>query len=149
MEDEFKKATISEFKALHSKLAEAQELIQDVTPRLNAVTGIVRTYGWEREIEQLAQDDDWQKFPDIAKRKGEKIALLCAEYLLENDNKPTRLSELYMFLTTRGMDVGGKNPNSTLSAHLSNSGHFEGDRAKGWRLKKGYLPARKGKGWYD
>lgn len=135
MTDDLKKVTIAEFKWLHSQLAEAQEAIALINPRIQALTGLVKTYGWEREIEALQKDDDWQKYPDLAKPKGQKIADLCAEFYAQNGNLWTRLSDLYLYLSQKGIDVGGKNPNSTLSAHLSNSGRFEGDRAKGWRLK--------------
>jgi hypothetical protein len=135
MADELKKVTIAEFKWLHAKLAEAQEAIADISPRINALAGLVNTYGWGKEIEALQQDDDWRTYPDLAKPKGQKIADLCAGFFDKNGNQWTRLSDLYLYLTEKGIDVGGKTPNSTLSAHLSNSGRFEGNRARGWRLK--------------
>jgi hypothetical protein len=140
--DDLKKTTIEEFKLLSVQISDAQELVAALTPRLNALQGVINTYGWSADVEQLEQADDWLKHPDLAKPKGQQIAGLCREFFANNGNTWSRLSELFVYLTSRGMTIGGKNPNSTLSAHLSNSGRFEGDRGKGWRLKPEFMPTK-------
>jgi hypothetical protein len=133
--DELKKSTIAEFKYLWAQHSEATETLATIGPRLNALNTLIQTYGWNREVEEIEQADDWKGFPALAKSKGEKIAQLLTEYFSRNGNQWTRLSELFLHLASNGVMVGGKNPNSTLSAHLSNAGQFESDRSKGWRLK--------------
>jgi hypothetical protein len=133
--DELKKTTIAEFKYLMAQHSEAQEILASIGPRLTALSSVIQTYGWTREVEELEQADDWKSFPNLAKPKGEKIAQLLTDFFARNGNQWTRLSELFMYLASNGVMVGGKNPNSTLSAHLSNAGQFESERSKGWRLK--------------
>lgn len=141
--DDLKKNVITEFKHLHAQISDAQETVAALTPRLNALQGLINSYGWTKEVEEIEQADDWQKFPDLAKPKGQKIAEFCHTYFAENGNQWTRLSDLFIYLTEKGITIGGKNPNSTLSAHLSNSNRFEGERARGWRLKSEFLPPKK------
>jgi hypothetical protein len=133
--DDLKKNAIAEYKYLSAQTAEAQEVISAAQPRINSLWNLFATYGWTKEVEEIEQADDWPKFPDLAKPKGQKIAELCEEYYVANGNQWTRLSDLFMYLVSKGVMISGKNPNSTLSAHLSNSDRFESDRGKGWRLK--------------
>jgi hypothetical protein len=133
--DELKKSTIAEFKYLWAQQAEATELLAAISPRLTALNNLIQTYGWAREVDEIEQADDWKAFPNLAKPKGEKIAQILTDYFTRNNNQWTRLSDLFLHLANNGVMVGGKNPNSTLSAHLFNAGYFESERSKGWRLK--------------
>jgi hypothetical protein len=133
--DDLKKSTLAEVRCLALQHSEMTEGLSTISARLTALTNLVHTYGWSADLEQLEQADDWRGFPALAKPKGEKIAQLLTEYFTRNGNQWTRLSELFLHLANNGVMVGGKNTNSTLSAHLSNSGRFENDRSKGWRLK--------------
>jgi hypothetical protein len=135
VEDDLKKNVMTEYKAIVAKLSECHATVKELTPRHDVLAKLIETYGWQGEIEKLELDDDFTNNPDVSKSKGQKIAELSTNFFHKNNNQWTPLSELYLYLTDRGIRIGGKNPNSTLSAHLSNSNLFEGTRTKGWRLK--------------
>ena len=73
-----------------------------------------------------------QQQPQVG--KTEMIANAVETFLRINPGWHTA-SEIYDHLTARGIEVGGKNPKSNLTAHMSSAGRFVSDRAKGWRLK--------------
>ena len=135
VEEDFKKATLTEYKAIVAKLSEAHGIQKQLGPRHDVLAKLIEAYGWQAEIERLEPDDDMKGNPEGSKTKGLKIAEIVRDFFKKNNNQWTPASDLYVHLIGRGVSVGGKNPNSTLSAHLSNSEFFESDRAKGWRMK--------------
>jgi hypothetical protein len=145
VEDELKKTILTEYKFVTGRISEAQEEVARLVPRMNSLTQLINIYGWTAEVERMEEGDDFKSHPEAAKTKGAKIAAVATKLFKENGNHWTRLTEIYLYLSENGIAIGGKNPNSTLSAHLSNSDRFEGDRAKGWRLKQEEASARD---WY-
>jgi hypothetical protein len=141
MEDRLKETLLLEYKELVAKDSEAKGILGYVGPRIEAIAKLLITYGWDKEIEKLEIDDDMANNPAEAKTKSKKIEDLLKGFFSTNNNQWTRLSDLFVFLSSKGMRLGGKNPNSTLSAHLSNSECFESDRTRGWRLKPEFVVA--------
>lgn len=70
-------------------------------------------------------------------RQGGKTELIAnaVERFLRDRPGWHHASEIYEYVTSRGIEIGGKNPKSNLTAHMSSAGRFVSDRAKGWRLK--------------
>lgn len=60
--------------------------------------------------------------------------------LIESAGRPMQIGELYSALQREGVAIGGKDPKSTLSARLSQSGRFVAVREKGWWMKGRPLP---------
>lgn len=56
--------------------------------------------------------------------------------IIEREGRPVPTRELLPALAALGVDVGGKEPSSTLSARLSRSNLVENVRPYGWRLKE-------------
>ncbi len=135
MDDEFKKTTLEKYKFIVAKMSEAQDVLKFFQPQFEVLNKVIETFGWQSEVQSPEEGDDFQQKPDVARSKGEKIASLTSKFFQQNNNQWTSLSDLYLYLIGKGVAIGGKNPNSNLSAHLSNSDLFESDRAKGWRLK--------------
>ena len=140
VESELKRTILTEYKAIVAQISEAHSTIKHLTPRHDIIAKMIETYGWLAEIEKLGPDDDTKGNTEESRTKGAKIADFAKDFFANNRNQWTRLSDLFVYLTEQGINIGGKNPNSTLSAHLSNAGLFEGDRTKGWRLKSEHLP---------
>lgn len=140
VEDDFKTALLNEYKHVVAKLSEANSITKQLSPKHDSLAKLIETYGWLPEIEKLEPDDDIKGNPEAAKTKGLKIAQIAKEFFEANNNQWTPLSDLFVHMNGRGVRVGGKNPNSTLSAHLSNSEWFESDRTRGWRLKSEFAP---------
>ncbi len=63
-----------------------------------------------------------------------------AEAIIKRLGRPVPLGEMHSELREMGIEVGGKDPKSTLSARLSTSGRFVADREKGWWIKGRPLP---------
>lgn len=63
-----------------------------------------------------------------------------AESVIERLGRPTHIGELHRELAAAGLEIGGKNPNSTLSARLSQSGRFVAVSGKGWWIRGRPLP---------
>jgi hypothetical protein len=139
VENELKNTLLVEYKAIVAAISEAQETVRHLSPRHDALAVLLKTYGWGGDIELLESDDDISLNPEGTKSKGKKIEDLLKVFFNSNNNQLTRLSDLYVYLSEKGVRIGGKNPNSTLSAHLSNSNCFESDRTRGWRLKPDLL----------
>jgi hypothetical protein len=146
VENELKNTLLVEYKAIVAKLSECHGTIKHLTPRHDALAKLLETYGWAAEIEKLEADDDLKNNPEEAQSKGRKIEEWMYEFFSKNNNQWTKLSDLYVFLSEKGLRIGGKNPNSTLSAHLSNSQLFESDRMQGWRLKPEFVGVKHDKG---
>lgn len=72
-----------------------------------------------------------------APRQGGKTELIAnaVEHYLRVNPGWHHASEIYDFVTSQGIEIGGKNPKSNLTAHMSSAGRFVSDRTKGWRLK--------------
>lgn len=127
----------------NERLKDAQEIIRELTPKLKSLEATIIRFGWydrigdntSEEIEGMAE----LIFGDEG--KGSRIAKAAKQYLRNHGNEWTRLSVLYSEISGYGIKIGGKNPSSTLSAHLSNSGWFESDRTKGWRILPNVLAA--------
>ena len=60
--------------------------------------------------------------------------------ILEERGRPVRLRDLLNGVRGRGVDVGGKEPASTLAARLSNSKEFKSHRGIGWWFVDKPLP---------
>ena len=58
----------------------------------------------------------------------------AAQIIRENDN-PVPTAEMLSRLLARGVEVGGKNPTSTLSARLSRASSLRFESGKGWTLR--------------
>lgn len=130
-QSEFEQNMITEFRQLAVKISEAQELIQELTPKHQQLAATLKAYGLDEQVNDVL-DDEIDTEP--AKKKGEKVATILRDYFIANHNTWTRLSELHDHLLHSGVAIGGRNPKSNLSAHLSNAGIFQVQRARGWRL---------------
>lgn len=64
----------------------------------------------------------------------------AARAILQERAKPVRLRDLLDGVRERGVDVGGKQPASTLAARLSNSKEFKSHRGIGWWFADKPLP---------
>ena len=64
----------------------------------------------------------------------------AARAILEERAKPVKLRDLLDGVRERGIDVGGKDPASTLAARLSNSKEFKSHRKIGWWFADKPLP---------
>jgi hypothetical protein len=144
VETDLKNTLLIEYKEIVAKISESHQTIKHLTPRHDALTKVLDAYGWLAEIEKLEADDDLAT--EGGKSKGKKIEELTRVFFEENNNQWTRLSDVYVYLSHKGLHIGGKNPNSLLSAHLSNSECFEGDRTKGWRMKPEFFGEKRPKG---
>ena len=60
--------------------------------------------------------------------------------ILSEHRAPLKLSELLEKVLARGIEVGGKDPASTLSARLSNSDEFVSHRGIGWWFQNQPIP---------
>lgn len=65
--------------------------------------------------------------------------------ILEERGKPVRLRDLLGGVRERGVEVGGKEPASTLAARLSNSKEFASHRGIGWWFADRPLPNERAK----
>jgi hypothetical protein len=144
VENVLKHTLLVEYKEIVAKISESQQAIKHLAPRQDALAKLLEAYGWLADIEKLEADDDLAT--ESGKSKGKKIEELTVLFFADNNNQWTRLSDVYVYLTEKGLYVGGKNPNSLLSAHLSNSELFEGDRTKGWRIKPEHFVDKRPKG---
>ncbi|WP_164635074.1 hypothetical protein [Rhodopseudomonas sp. BR0G17] len=63
-----------------------------------------------------------------------KAALNAARELISGRTYPTRTSEIFSYLTQRGISVPGTDPASNLSAMLSKSDEFVSHGRSGWTL---------------
>lgn len=66
--------------------------------------------------------------------KTTRIADAVEAYLRKNPGWQTA-AEIYNALVAQGVEIGGQNPRSNLTAHMSSAGRFVSDRTRGWRLK--------------
>jgi hypothetical protein len=138
--EEFKDAILKEYKVLASRLHEARGTIHALEPRRIELAKLIKVYGLEKEIEEFEkQDENSQEGLTLT----ERVIRASNKYFMDNNNHWTRLSDLYVYLAENGITVGGKNPNSTLSAHLAKAEHFENDRNRGWRIKPDTLGFQK------
>jgi hypothetical protein len=135
VEEDLKKTILTEYRSVVAQMQEARDTIAVLEPRFQVLAKLLETYGWQGDANAIGPDDDARSGTEESKTKGEKIAALSMEFFTNNRNQWTRLSDLYLYLTDKGLNIGGKNPSSTLSAHLSNSALFEGSRTRGWRLR--------------
>jgi uncharacterized protein involved in type VI secretion and phage assembly len=135
VDDQFKKTTLEQYKFTVARISEAHEALKVLNPQFEALNKVIETFGWQGDVEHLEAGDDFKLKPDAARSKGQKIIELAAEFFNANNNQWTSLSDLYLYLIEKGVSIGGKNPNSNLSAHLSNSDQFTSERPKGWRMK--------------
>ena len=133
MED-FGERMMAEYRHLASQISEANDLMRRLQPRLDKLAAAIQAWGLDAELEKMEVGDDVKSGGDAAKSKGEMIAHATADLLLGGGNRWTKTSDIYWHLVNSGISIGGKNPNSTLSAHLSNSKMFLSDRIKGWCL---------------
>ena len=81
----------------------------------------------------ISQSDDNPPRPST--RRPAQVTLdtyAAVRSLLLERGEPTKISELLEGVVARGIEVGGKDPASTLSARLSNSEEFESIRGVGW-----------------
>ena len=129
----FEEQLMREYRDLAVQLSEARTLIGLLDPRFQKIAELIKAYGLEERLERQEPGDDPKS--NLLMSKGGAIAQAASDLLGANGNSWIKLSDLYSHLVAIGVYVGGKNPSSTLSAHLSNSKMFEGDRAKGWRLR--------------
>ena len=143
-EDGLKDQLVTEYRTLEieaqeakESIVEAQAKLQEAARKMQALMTTIKQFGWEAE---LHSDEPLPALFDQAPaKKGKQIADAAATFLRSYDNEWIPLSNIFVVLANQGIQIGGKNPASTLSAHLSNSGLFESDRSKGWRLKKEHL----------
>ena len=95
------------------------------------------------QIIELAESIDEPQANTSPVRRPSTVMLATYEavrsVLLEH-GKPTRLSDLLAGVIERGIEVGGKDPASTLSARLSNSKEFKSRRGVGWWFTDKPLP---------
>jgi hypothetical protein len=144
MDEDFGMRAVKEYRQLAAQIQEASATMKALQPKLDRVAAVIQAYGLEAELDRLEPGDNWKAGDAASKSKGEQIANETARFLREGGNYWIRTSDIYSRLLECGISIGGKNPNSTLSAHLSNSKMFESDRARGWRLKPKFVggPAR-------
>ncbi|MDR3570680.1 MAG: hypothetical protein P4L81_00550 [Candidatus Pacebacteria bacterium] len=64
-------------------------------------------------------------------------ALRECRAFLESVRRPAKTAELYSYLRTLGVELGGKDPQNNLSALLYHSPDFLSLRGEGWILKPG------------
>ena len=69
------------------------------------------------------------------KRSKTEIIADAAEKFLRENQGWRRATVIYDALSAQGIEIGGQNPKSNLTAHMSASGRFVSDRERGWRLK--------------
>ncbi len=134
--DEFEERLITEHRRLASRISELSGELKELRPRFEKISEAIKAYGLEGRLDRPEQGDDLKADVEAAATKGQELSQAAAELIVENGNRWTKLSDIYEEIVRRGIAIGGRNPNSTLSAHLSNSKWFESDRAKGWRLKE-------------
>lgn len=140
-EIDFEDRLMNEYRKLASQIVDAQAVLKELTPRLDKVFETIKAYGLEDRLNELTEEDDIANGAPAARKKGQRIEYEVGQILTENQNRWMKISEIYPRLLERGISIGGKNPNSNLSAHLSNSEAFEGSRTKGWRLIAKYYDA--------
>ncbi|MFD0916847.1 hypothetical protein ACFQ14_10555 [Pseudahrensia aquimaris] len=133
--NDFEEKMITEFRQLALKISEAQEIIQTLAPKHQKLADLIKTYGLDAQVDDLLDDAD----PEKSQKKGAKIAHEVSLLFRANGNAWMRLSDIHDYLLANGIKIGGRNPNSNLSAHLSNAGGFEVQRAKGWRLEPSFF----------
>jgi len=68
----------------------------------------------------------------------------AAREFINSLGRPAGISELYGEMVRRGIEVGGKDPKSTLDARLRYSKEFVGIRGKGWWLAERPVPRPNG-----
>ena len=85
--------------------------------------------------------DDTSPRPKATPRKISPNSVLGAtvieaERVMRERGGPIPIKELCDILISRGIEIGGKEPSSTLSARLHNSGRFVSNRRLGWDIPR-------------
>jgi|GEM_PF-6596743 hypothetical protein len=129
---------------LAAALNEERTLLQ----RLEAVQTVIKAYGGtpvtEKKIASPAPAAGEQQQPETDgghrtahRRPNERttqIRNIARDYIASQNGSPVPTRELLPVIERHGIDVGGKDKNSTLSALLSYSDEFESNGRAGWTL---------------
>jgi hypothetical protein len=70
----------------------------------------------------------------IARTKAEIISDAAEQYMHDHPGWRS-VQEIYDAITLMGIEIGGQNPKSNMTAHMSSSGRFVSSRLKGWKRK--------------
>jgi hypothetical protein len=141
VEDKLKEATIGQYKWTVTQIDDFKAAINALVPQRDTLAATIKAFGWDKDVDMVEAGDDFANFPDAAKTKAQQIEQVAKDLFTGNGNQWTRLGDIFLYLTGRGLKIGGRNTNSTLSAHLSNSDLFESDRTQGWRIKPEHFQA--------
>jgi hypothetical protein len=133
--NEYRKISIDIDEA-KSKIRDLQTKLQELSPELDQLYKTITQFGWLEYLDAEHPDDKPPTGLLGANKKGESIARAAETFLISGDNEWRTLAEIFEFVAEQGILIGGKNPTSTLSAHLSNANIFESDRSRGWRILK-------------
>ncbi len=104
---------------------------------------IERIDAWLAMADELASDSSSEHTSKAAPARKEGTSQRSAgeamtatyeatERALNEHGAPIPLGDLLAIVRAAGVEVGGKNPNATLSARLSNSDKFTSHRGLGW-----------------
>jgi len=132
-----------------SKLAVAEKRLADAKAEVARWELFIRTY---RELEIDPSVSDSRELvmrvnvpnPPINGHKTEKpekpskltVTERVAATIIKDFGRPVPSPEMLRELIDRGVDIGGKEPASTLAARLSRAESIEFRRGMGWGLKK-------------
>jgi hypothetical protein len=129
--------------------AKAEREIAEVDRDMEALEQIAAKYGFEI-VEKPAPGTPWSEMGmaealDLALQAAlpgsiTKNSIAEAESMIRERNRPVPLSEVFERLAAKNMIFNSKEPKSTLSAVLSQSGKLESIRGVGWWLKGVPLP---------
>jgi len=117
---------------VQAMLEEERQLLQ----RLDAVRAVIKAYGGDASAAHSVEKKVLGRNQRSRSLSGrtDRITSLVEDHL-RGKSEPTPTREILSFLASKGIEITGNNPVTSLSALLSRAQEFEPVGRKGWLLK--------------
>lgn len=127
----------SDLEAVRREIAQLEAKLRNAKDREVKISHYIEMselYGGERATDSLGSETSQrQRRTSSATSNVNDAVTACINYLREVKH-PVKTKDLLKMLQDRGIDVGGQNPVTNLSAMLSRSEGLQADRTVGWSL---------------
>lgn len=134
-EAELQKRLFDEYRSYQVAIQDRQVELQLMQQAMTGLQQYFQARDWWAVLAEMLPDDNPQSNTVGFRTKGQQIAEYAKALIESRDETWTTTREIFEHFKAAGISISGSNVHATVSAHLSNSGLFVNERAKGWRLK--------------